>query len=333
MAFFVKGHDESNDEVFGQTPQNGRSATDGYIDGGAVDNSGYSGRYHDARAWGGERGQIVNGYLQPGTSGADKDVSRYRDLGAQRTAPVRLDQGQASQARGLQMGALALLRNAARGEAPSRAAIVGRMQSEQVARDALASTGGGRGGGQSVMAMRNAMAATANRQGAISGQAVDARAAESLQDVGAYYGGASAIRGQDVSAATTNAQLEAAQRDVDERRQQGYEKLAWDTRNAELFAGNEAAANDRANELAHRKLRAAEEQADYEKAKDLASIGLGLGSGMIAASGSSGGGGSGSSPKPDPSLPVRDDPYATSDERSKRNVVPMGSLARLMTRR
>jgi hypothetical protein len=147
--------------------------------------------------------------------------------------------------------------------------------------------------------MRGAMGNAASRLNAANATAMDARAAETARDQAAYAGGVNTMRGQDLTLATTQAQLEAQQSALNEQRQQAYEKMGWDTRNAQLQAGLERKRQDEAQALAKRQQRNADEQQTWTTIKDGASLGLGGILGVL------------------------------SDPRTKTNVVPIGGLSRL----
>jgi hypothetical protein len=239
-------------------------------------NAHWTGQGRDPRAWGGDSYYEQDGKFVDGTNGADKDVERYRNMGATSQAGPQLDQTQANQARGLQMGSLGMLENAARGNAPSQAAIMGQSMGSQTMGAGLSAASAASGGpGSQLAGMRAAITGTtqANQQNA--GQLMAMRNKESATDMGAFAHGASGVRGQDISAATTNAQLEGQQRALNEQRQQSFERMAFDTRNAELNAQMQQRAQRDAEEQAQRAARDAEEAAFYNKVKAVGNIGFG----------------------------------------------------------
>lgn len=109
------------------------------------------------------------------------------------------------------------------------------------------------------------------------------------------------MQGQDIEAATTNAQLEAQQRALNEARQQGMERRGWDVRNQQQMAADRYQRNRDAQDLARRKLRAAEDAADAEAVEGNISTGLSILS-------------------------------MASDERAKTDVFPIGSLGAIRSR-
>lgn len=218
-----------------------------------------------------EMGAPSNDYF--GAEKWDEAVQRYRDLGARTRAPVALDQRQADQARGLQMGALGLMDRAARGEAPSVAEAQGRLAGANIQRGAIAQTGGARGVGGAIAAT-NAAGRTMgdNLVGSLAGTTM-ARANEATQDRNAFAQGATGVRGQDIGAATTNAEMLAKSRAQDEARQQQFEKMGWNTRNAELQSNVELQRQEDAKKEELAKMRAAQANSEAGTAKTAASMG------------------------------------------------------------
>lgn len=213
------------------------------------------------------------------TFGAEKwddAVQRYRDLGARTRAPVALDQRQADQARGLQIGALGTLESAAQGNAPSTAAIQGQLQREQIAGGAVAGMGAARGVGGQVAAARGLGGAMGNQLvGSLAGTTM-ARANEANQDRNAFAGATQGVRQQDIGAATTNAELMAKSRAQDEARQQGFEKMGWATRNAQMGANTEVRRQTDAKRVEIAQQKAAQANRESAAGKTAASVGSAL---------------------------------------------------------
>lgn len=201
----------------------------------------------------------------------DDAVARYRDMGAQRRAAVQLDQRQADQARGLQMGALGLMDQAAQGNAPSVAEAQGRMAATGIRGAAGQAAAGVRG--NQVGAMMGAGRAMSGQLVGSLGNVTMARANEATQDRNAFAQGAAGVRGQDIGAATTNAELVARSRAQDEARQQQFEKMGWSTRKAQLDANVELARQKQDKENEARQLAARRAAGSGETAKTAASIG------------------------------------------------------------
>ena len=207
----------------------------------------------------------------------NQDVDRYRQIGHAETqrGPVQLDSGPAQQSRGLQMGALGLLRAQASGHAPSSAEILSQRANQQAGSAAAQRVAGARGAGASIAAFGGANQAATGQAMAANAANAAGRAGEVSRAQGAFTAGAGAMRGQDLGAATTNAQLDATNRELAERQQQHYERMAFDTRNSEMQAANEANQQYVTGEQQQRQARNAESAADYQKIKDVASGGLG----------------------------------------------------------
>lgn len=260
------------------------------------------GQTYNPRAWGGLGYQYdENGKAIDGTTGAERDVTKFRDRGAQRRDAIQLDP-RAAVATDAQVGSLAMLSNAARGNAPSQAVAQGQIAASDAMRAQMAAAGSAQGGpGAQIAMMRGSLAGSAMGMGNAAAQTMNGRAGEMVQNMGQYSAGAGTIRGQDQQVASTNASLVAQQRALDQQRRQAYEKMAWDTRNAEMGAQNEADNQDSAQALALRQQRNAEHQQDINKATDIAKIGLGAAMGL-------------------------------SDRRAKEDIHPMGSLSGLMRR-
>lgn len=230
----------------------------------------------------------------------DDAVQRYRDLGAQKREAVQIDQRQADQTRGLQMGALGTLENAAKGNAPSQAAITGQLQRGQILGQNTQALGGARGAAGGITAARQAGGAMGNQLVGSLAQTTMARAGEANQDRNAFVGAAGQVRGQDIGAATTNAELVAKSRAQDEARQQGFERMGWSTRNSQLQANVELERQEQAKRAEIEARRGREAAMDAETAKTAA----GVGSSVVSSS------------------------LSFSDERTKR-VLDMGSLAHM----
>ena len=234
--------------------------------------------------------QILSKDIQQGPApndyfGADKwddAVQRYRDLGARTRGPVQLDQRQADQTRGLQMGALGTLERAAQGGAPSQAAIGGQLQGQQIQAQNTASLGAARGVGGQIAAARGAGLNMGNQLVGSLAQSTLARAGEANQDRNAFVGAAGGVRGQDIGAATTNAELIAKGRAQDEARQQGFEKMGWNTRNSQMGANVEIQRQEDAKKAELRERERAANMEDDETAKIGAKIGTGMGAGLMS---------------------------------------------------
>lgn len=306
MAIGVKGHNEESDQLHAGPPNpweateaNGASKT---LQVAPELVAMGRGEDHDPRNWGGRGYESSNGWYRMGTSGADKDVARYREMAGRRQGAVQLDREQEAQSREAQLGALARLRAAASGMAPSRAAAIGQIQSDAAFRSGTAGVAGARSPGAGISALRSAMSNYGSSAAGVNQTTMDARAAEAARDQAAYANGANTARGQDVTVATTNAGLKATQNQLEDANEQYYEKMAWDTRNAQLGAGLERKRQDEAAALAKRQQQAADKAHTGQVIQDGASMGIGGVLGVL------------------------------SDERAKTNVTPIGGLSRLFRR-
>lgn len=245
------------------------------------------------KAWGG------------GTDPYGADIARYRHLGQPTQAPIALDQRNADESRGLQMGALGMMRAQADGSAPSSAGILANRANEDAVRNAGFASTSARSTGAGIVAARTAGEASARGALAANTHNADARMGEISRGQGAYASGAIGAQGQDTGAATANAQLVARQHALDESRQQGFERMAFDTKHAQMQNLGEANRQIRGNVSAQREIDAAAEQ----EARDAPRRAITRPIGMIT-------GGMG------------------SDERMKTHAKPlvMGSLASMMRR-
>jgi hypothetical protein len=262
----------------------------------------FTGQSTDTQRWGGSRGDVVNGWIQPGTSGADKDVNRYRGLGeaaAQQTGPV-IDQAASNETREMYLGSLAGLNRTARG-LDSRAMDLGAQQSIDAANAQRGMAASVRGGPMARAAASRMAERSAARTGAdIMNMARAGQAQEMSNARHQLVQGSTQLRGQDLGLSTSQAQLEAQQRALNEQQQQAYERMGWDTRNADMMAGEETRQREQAQIVEERKARAAQRQKKYDEMLFAGSTVLGGLTGFM------------------------------SDERAKTDIVPVGSLARLM---
>lgn len=197
----------------------------------------------------GHGGKLLGGTVSPDfggsqygvsgdTSAYDADVERARQRGAagQARTAVQLDQTQANESRGLEMGALGMLRAQADGSAPSSSAILSQRVNQNAVGNAAQQVTATRGAGARVAAFGAAGQQAGRSMLAGNAANADVRAGEISHGQGAYTGATGAVNAQDIGAATTNAGYEAQQRQMNEQRQQEYERRAWNTRNTESQA-------------------------------------------------------------------------------------------------
>lgn len=182
-----------------------------------------------------------------GTIAADQQANfdpaerdRYRSLGeaaANRQAvQVNFANAQGDRQMGLsdragQQNALALQQQAAMGNAPSRAAIMGNQAGGQSLDAALGASAGARPGGMAAAQMA-AQRAQGGMQLGAEQQFAGMRSQEMSQARGAYAGGAMGVRAGDYTSmglsqqqAEAQAQAEIAQRHLNQAGQMGYEQM------------------------------------------------------------------------------------------------------------
>lgn len=214
------------------------------------------------RGWGGANGI------------ADQDVGLYRGQ-AGRYADLRAPdmdysrglgyQGMGDQARGLGMGArtsqgdaLGLMRSAAMGNAPSQAQIMMKQGNDQAIANQLSMAAGARGPAAMAMAQQQAMGNASamqtnnmNNMGALRAQEMANARAAYMGGAGQMRQGDDAMRALDLAYAQRNdqnaqygGQLGLGYRQLGMQGQLGYDKLGWDTRNAQMGSMNHAADMD-----------------------------------------------------------------------------------------
>jgi hypothetical protein len=250
-----------------------------------------------------------------GDNAYDTDVARDRQLGksAQDWAPTTIDQRRGNESRGMQLSALQMLRAQANGTAPSSAAILSQRANQDAVRSAALQTTGAKSAGGAIAANRGAGEAAGHTMLAGNAANANVRAGEVGHGLGAYAGGAGQVQGQDIGVATADAQLAAQQRALNEQRQQFFERQGFNTRGVQHQAQQEAERQLLAKAQADRAYKAARSAADWGKVKDTVNMALTLGQSGLGSQGDE--------------APPKED--TTSDERAKRNVMPMGSLASL----
>lgn len=260
------------------------------------------------------------------TSGQAVDVARYRDLGQQaqgRSAPI-IQYGDAYQnlgnsndalgesanlrnyaldTRNAQGDALRLQAQAAYGNAPSQAQMLGRNLIDQSLQAQLAGASSARGGAMAqAAAMRQASqgAASMQQQGVNNLSALRAQEMATARD--AYQQGAYGIRAQDYQgSAMANAAagqygqnaaqyaqmqqqqalLEMQQRQLNDSGQQFYEGLGWNTNNAALNAGMNNAGNAMQGDMNRQQIAMQQQQANQQFWAAMASAGSTVAAGAI----------------------------------------------------
>lgn len=244
-------------------------------------------------------GNQLSGGVYSGTNAYDDSVNydRSQANNAPATTGVQLDQGQSNQSRGLEMGALGMLRNQATGAAPSAAAITSQRANEAAANQAARAGVAGHGMGARIAGMGAAMPAVAQQATTANAANSAARAAETSAGTQAYSSGAGTMNSQDIGTATTQAGLDATQRALNNQRQQYYDQLGSDTRQTQAQNLQTAMSQQAAAQQAQRNYQDAYDAQQWNGAKTVVGTAASL---------------------------------ATSDPRAKTNVRPMtGSLASL----
>lgn len=272
----------------------------------------------------------VQGYERFGNGTWDDAVNGYRANGAQlqgRAAPT-LDTTQTAESRGLQMGSLGMLRAQADGSAPSSSAILSQRANQDATMQAGSAVAGVKGGpGAHIAALRGAGATAAGQAMASNVNVANQRAGEISRGQGQYAGGANDLRGQDINAATLDAQLVAQQRALNEKGQQHAEGLAYNTRGVQQRTGMTAQQQQNDDVAALKQIRAG------EKARQLGDIATGGSLFLGAVTGGMGAAGAlskskAAKPAPAPApVPGHARDVSDSDMDTKMRV---GSLGRLM---
>lgn len=267
--------------------------------------------------WGGRGNDMLpDGSRVPGTDGASLDAKRYREMAGQRQDAPVIDQMHADEARGYGTDAIMELAKTAAGTTPSQAVLLGRQGTQSAINAQTSMANSVRGGaGARAAAGRAAQMnqASIGSTGRLQEQAT--RAGEMAGARGALMDATTKQRGQDIAVATDQAKLEAQQRAANNQREQYYERLGWETKNAQLGydLGRTAAEQGAANANAAQGLK--EDQASWDRGKDAVGAGTGAVQGGIAAYQAAN---NTSDPK---------DPNKTgSDERMKKDISPLTKM-------
>lgn len=188
-----------------------------------------------------------------GPNGANEAAGRYQGLGAAaqsrpgehiNTFESNWDRGEAQGARNEQVGIANLMRARAQGLVPSIAQQQADRQMRQAAAEQSSAAASARGPAGLALAQQGAAANTAAMQSGISNQAQINAATERMQAEQAAMAGYSTIRGGDFQAgglaaqqAQAQAQINAQQREINDRYQLGMTGFEVGVRNAQLNAG------------------------------------------------------------------------------------------------
>lgn len=226
MQMFT-GHDHANDSLFdGIAPQEGRQRDETY--------------------YGGYSSSVVRNpdgtYSYVPVTGADDAAGRFQQMGAEGRAidynAANSDRMRALDARAGQGEAIGLIRDAAYGNAPSQAQLLGQKMTDDSIAASASMAASSRGGPMGAAAALR----TAGRNAAIERQrgnqmAMAQRADEMATARNQLMGGTSTMRQQDYGAAQQAAGMSQAQSMLDEQRQQYYEGMGHDVRTGGVHAG------------------------------------------------------------------------------------------------
>lgn len=250
----------------------------------------------------------ADGTVSEDASGYDADVDRLRKHGEQFSDTPWLDTRAADQSRGVQMGALGLLKAQADGSAASSAQIMSQRANQAAAQQTAQAVMSSKGGPGARIATLGAVA-PGLEQRALAANVVNAnaRAAEISRGQSQYAGGATGMNQQDIAQASARAQLEQQQRALNEQHQETNEGLAWQTRN--LGTQNAGAYTD----LERNNVNSQHQREDASNQQTNGAIMTGINTVVGGVTGGVGAYNKGNT---------------GSDERMKQNIRPMGSLAR-----
>lgn len=259
-------------------------------------------------------------YGNQGQGFANREADYYRDQAnaARGRTAFQADYGRANaweqnsqEARGQQLSAMRMAKEAAMGLAPSQAEILSRANMDRAASAQASLAAGARGPAGLALAQQQAAAQTANAQAQINQQAYAGRAAEQEAARNSYAAQAAGIRGGDQSSqaqAANQAQYQANMK-AQNRAQNDSTALAYEGNRGSVYGQNLQGSQNKsgqsnANYWGEQNFQ--QQRAENEKNRDAARTNA-----YIGAAGNAAG--------------------ALSDERMKRNVQPlgMGELASL----
>lgn len=225
------------------------------------------GTHHDA-----------NGNVVHDPSGREQDVNRYRGMGeaASQRQAYQVDTSNSSQSRNAQATASALQYQAAMGNAPSQAELLGRNMIDQSLEAQMAAAASARGG---ALAQAAATRGAASRAAAQRQQGMNNLAALRAQEMAtarqAFMQGATGIRGQDLSAAEMQMRSELAQRGLNQQAQMGYEGMGFNVNAAALQAGLNRKAIETGQAKFNQEMELQQQQSDRNFANGLLGAGIG----------------------------------------------------------
>ncbi len=198
--------------------------------------------------WSGTGGAVLSDV--PGTSGADEDVARYRNLadaaGSRQGPDTDYSAGNAQFNNGFasrqgQVGALGLMRQQATGAAPSASSLSMFQGNDQVAQGQLALMAGARPG--SAVAGQQAAGQGSMQMAGNIGHFGAARAGEISGAQSGLFGGYQDVRSGDLGAMRMSdarsqhlANTIMAQRGLNQQQRMGFEGLGFGVQNAQMDA-------------------------------------------------------------------------------------------------
>ena len=272
----------------------------------------------DARAWGGYGPSTdANGRDIPGTSGGDKDYARFGRMANEgQYGAVQIDQGASNETRGIQGGAIGMLRARA-GGAETPADVLARQQTAGAVAGIQSGAASIKGGAGTRAAAARGAIATGARVQATGDQDAAALHARGIADAaGQYFGAATSQRGQDLGIATAQSQLEAQQRAANDQHKLHYDQAAFNVGNAQNSATLGVSGQDQAAENAARTQQRAADAVTRQQVQTGVSGGVGAVTGAVGAYNNT------TAPAPTPK--PYDPNHTDSDERMKMDVHPVG---------
>ncbi len=208
--------------------------------------------------WDPHTGKWINSQTRKPVEQLDQstlDIQRARQLaGEGQLGGPEIDQRQSNQSRGIQMGALGVMRDAAEGR-QTRTDTLGRELSNQENNSTRSMAASVRGGAMARAAASRAGAAQIGQDTGRANQQIAAQRAANMASARGQYGEAlGGMRSDDLAQASSQANLNVGQRNANHSREQFQERMAFDIANAAnddmlgKSAADRAASNaDRAN--------------------------------------------------------------------------------------
>lgn len=269
----------------------------------------------DPSGWGGQGTDALPEGRVEGTSGANVDTNRYRQMAGQQTAAPSINYNQLNESRPYSTDAIGLLAQSADGSDPSAAMMLGQQTTQNAINNQQSLANSVRGGaGARAAAARAAQFNQASIATTGQQQAEATRAGEMATARTGLMDAANKQRGLDSAAEIEQAKLQAQQRQQDAQHNQYYERLGWETNNAQLGAKLGRSAAEQAAANAAKATQLSEDQQSWANTKDAASTTLGGISGGLSAYQKTS--------QSDPT--AKEPPTAGSDERMKTNVMSLG---------